>query len=36
MIVGDILGYLAGGMSEEQMIAELPQWAADDIPACLA
>lgn len=34
--VGDILGYLAGGMSEEQMIAEFPQLAAEDIRACLA
>lgn len=34
--VGDILGYLAGGMSEEQMIAEFPQLTTEDIRACLA
>lgn len=34
--VGDILGYMAGGMSEEQMIAEFPQLTTEDIRACLA
>jgi uncharacterized protein (DUF433 family) len=34
--VGDILGYLAGGMSEEQLLAEFPQLSRDDIRACLA
>jgi uncharacterized protein (DUF433 family) len=34
--VGDILGYLAGGMSEQQLITEFPQLTAEDIRACLA
>jgi uncharacterized protein (DUF433 family) len=34
--VGDILGYLAGGMSEEQLLTEFPQLAREDIRACLA
>lgn len=34
--VGDILGYLAGGMSEEQLLTEFPQLSRDDIRACLA
>ena len=34
--VGDILGYLAGGMSEEQLLADFPQLTRDDIRACLA
>jgi len=34
--VGDILGYLAGGMSEEQLLADFPQLSRDDIRACLA
>ncbi len=38
--VGDILGYLAGGMSggmsEEQILAEFPQLKPDDIRASLA
>lgn len=34
--VGDVLGYLAGGMSEAQVLADFPQLASDDIRACLA
>jgi uncharacterized protein (DUF433 family) len=34
--VGDVLGYLAGGMSEDQILADFPQLIRDDIRACLA
>jgi uncharacterized protein (DUF433 family) len=34
--VGDILEYLAGGMSEEQLVADFPQLSREDIRACLA
>ena len=34
--VGDILGYLAGGMSEDQLLADFPQLTREDIRACLA
>ena len=34
--VGDVLGYLAGGMSEDQVIGDFPQLTKDDIKACLA
>jgi uncharacterized protein (DUF433 family) len=34
--VGDVLGYLAGGMSEDVILAEFPQLAREDIRACLA
>ena len=34
--VGDVLGYLAGGTSEEQLLAEFPQLSRDDVRACLA
>ena len=33
--VGDVLGYLAGGMSEDQVLADFPQLAREDIRACL-
>ena len=33
--VGDILGYLAGGMSEAEVLADFPQLTKDDIRACL-
>lgn len=33
--VGDVLGHLAGGMSEDQIIKDFPQLARDDIRACL-
>ena len=34
--VGDVLAYLAGGMSEDQLLADFPQLTRDDIRACLA
>ena len=34
--VGDILGYLAGGMSEGRILADFPQLTSDDVKACLA
>ena len=34
--VGDILGYLAGGMSEDKVLSDFPQVTRDDIRACLA
>jgi uncharacterized protein (DUF433 family) len=34
--VGDVLGYLAGGMSEAEILRDFPQLANDDVRACLA
>jgi uncharacterized protein (DUF433 family) len=34
--VGDVLGYLAGGMSETQILVDFPQLTRDDVRACLA
>jgi uncharacterized protein (DUF433 family) len=34
--VGDVLGYLAGGMTEDQLLSEFPQLTQEDIRACLA
>jgi len=34
--VGDVLSYLASGMSEQQILADFPQLAPEDIRACLA
>jgi uncharacterized protein (DUF433 family) len=34
--VGDVLSYLASGMSERQILADFPQLTSDDIRACLA
>jgi len=34
--VGDVLGYLAGGMSEDELLTDFPQLSRDDILACLA
>ena len=34
--VGDVLGYLAAGMSEDDVLADFPQLAREDIRACLA
>ena len=34
--VGDVLGYLASGMSEQQLLDEFPQLTRDHIRACLA
>jgi uncharacterized protein (DUF433 family) len=33
--VGDVLSYLAAGMTEEQIVAEFGQLTRDDIRACL-
>ena len=33
--VGDVLGYLAGGMSESELLADFPQLTQADILACL-
>ena len=33
--VGDVLEYLAGGMSEDQLLKEFPQLTREDIRACL-
>jgi uncharacterized protein (DUF433 family) len=34
--VGDVLGYLAGGMTEAELLADFPQLTHDDIRACFA
>ncbi|MCC6784959.1 MAG: DUF433 domain-containing protein [Planctomycetes bacterium] len=34
--VGEVLGYLATGMSEEQLRAEFPQLVHEDLLACFA
>ena len=34
--VGDVLGYLAGGMSEDRLLTDFPQLTREDIRACLA
>ncbi len=34
--VYDLLEYLAGGMTEDQILADFPDLTADDIRACLA
>ena len=34
--VGDVLGYLAGGMSEDHILGDFPQLTREDIRACLA
>ncbi len=34
--VGDVLGYLAVGMTEEELLADFPQLTRDDVRACLA
>jgi uncharacterized protein (DUF433 family) len=34
--VGDVLSYLAAGMTEEQIVAEFSQLTREDIRACLA
>lgn len=34
--VGDVLGYLASGVSEQQLMDEFPQLTRDHIRACLA
>ena len=34
--VSDVLEYLAGGMSEDEILADFPYLTRDDIRACLA
>lgn len=34
--VGDVLSYLAGGMSEDEVLADFPELSREDIRACLA
>ncbi|MFW5920234.1 MAG: DUF433 domain-containing protein [Polyangiales bacterium] len=34
--VGDVLSYLAGGMSQQEILTDFPQLAAEDVRACLA
>ena len=34
--VGDVLGWLAAGLSHEQILADYPELTEDDIRACLA
>ena len=36
MTVGDVLGYLASGTSEERLLEQFPQLCRDDVRACLA
>ncbi len=36
MTVRDVLEYLAGGMTVEQILADFPNLTAEDIQACLA
>lgn len=34
--VADVLGWLAAGMSHEEIVADYPELTEDDIRACLA
>jgi uncharacterized protein (DUF433 family) len=34
--VGDVLSYLAGGMTEDQILGDFPSLSREDIRACLA
>jgi uncharacterized protein (DUF433 family) len=36
MAVADVLEYLAGGMTEAELLADFPYLTAEDIRACLA
>jgi uncharacterized protein (DUF433 family) len=36
MTVTDVLEYLAGGMSQDELLAEFPDLTPEDIRACLA
>ncbi len=36
LTVGDVLGYLAGGMTETEVLDNFPQLTHEDILACLA
>ena len=33
--VGDVLGYLAAGMSHQEIVADFPELTLEDIRACL-
>lgn len=35
MTVGDVLGYLAAGMTPEEIISDFPNLTLEDIRACL-
>ena len=34
--VSDVLGYLASGMSEQEIVEDFPELTSEDIKACLA
>lgn len=34
--VGDVLGYLAAGMSQEEVLSDFPELTREDILACFA
>ena len=36
MTVRDVLEYLAGGMTPEEILADFPDLTAEDVRACLA
>lgn len=36
LTVGEVLGHLAGGMSEAELLSSFPQLAHEDVLACLA
>ncbi|WP_216916278.1 MULTISPECIES: DUF433 domain-containing protein [unclassified Synechococcus] len=36
LTVGDVLGFLASGMSEAELLEDFPQLDHDDVLACLA
>lgn len=36
MTVSDVLGYLAAGMTEDEILVDFPYLTRDDIRACLA
>ncbi|MCT0206504.1 DUF433 domain-containing protein [Synechococcus sp. CS-1332] len=36
LTVGDVLGFLASGMSEAKLLEDFPQLRHDDVLACLA
>ena len=36
LTVGDVLGYLASGMSEAEVLADFPQLTREDLLACYA
>jgi len=36
LTIGDVLGYLAGGMAEAELLSDFPQLTRDDVRACLA